>query len=49
VNYSEVSEGQWKLGELRQLDLPEFGALTVIFLRIRIGDSLASEAVILWA
>jgi hypothetical protein len=47
VKYPEVFDRQYKSLELLQLDLPEIGAAAPIFLRIHVGDSLESEAVIL--
>jgi hypothetical protein len=47
VKYPEAPEGQEKSGDIRRLDLPEFGDMAAIFLQIQIGDSLESQAVIL--
>lgn len=47
VKYTEAADWWGKSSGFRRWDLPEIGALGPIFLRIRIGDSHESEAVIL--
>jgi len=49
VKYPEAIYWQWKLLELLRLDLPEIGAPASIFLQIEVGDSLESQAVILYS
>jgi hypothetical protein len=46
VKYPEALDREQETATFLQLDLPEIGASTSIFLQIRDGDSLESQAVI---
>jgi hypothetical protein len=46
VKYPEALDREQETAKFLQLDLPEIGASPSIFLQIRDGDSLESQAVI---